>query len=315
MHPALSVIVFTVASGIGYGMLMLLAVLLPAGAMPTDRLFGAVALGLALAAIGGGLLSSTAHLGRPERAWRAFSQWRSSWLSREGVLAVASLAMLLALILVWPILQAPDDCIAATGALTGLLSAMTVVATAMIYRSLKPVARWHNRWTVPCYVAIAIASGTLWLEAAGAATGRAGLLPPGVAAALVLLAAVVKALYWHHTDRAPAPATMESATGLGAFGHVRPLDPPHTAENYVMKEMGFRIARKHAAKLRRIAGGLAVAAPLLLMGLGWILPVLRPAAALLAAPVATVGVLVERWLFFAEAKHLAMLYYRADDAA
>ena len=310
MHPAFSVIVFTVASGIGYGMLMLLAVLLPAGLVPADRLFGAVALGLALAAISGGLLASSAHLGRPERAWRAFSQWRSSWLSREGILAVASLALLLLLILVWPIFRGPADCIAATALIAGLLSAATVGATAMIYRSLKPVARWHNPWTVPCYLAIALASGALWLQAAGALTGTRGLLPPGVAAALVLLAAIVKALYWRHTDHAPATSTIGTATGLGAFGQVRPLDPPHTAENYVMKEMGFGIARKHAAKLRRLAAGLAVAVPLLLMLAGSALPALSPVTSLIAAPVATVGLLVERWLFFAEAKHLAMLYYR-----
>ena len=314
MHPAFSVILFTVASGIGYGMLMLLAVLVPAGAVPTDRLFGAAALGLALAAIGGGLMASTAHLGRPERAWRAFSQWRTSWLSREGILAVASLLALLLLALVWPILVAPDGCIDATAILAGLLSAATVAATAMIYRSLKPVARWHNRWTVPCYLTIALASGGLWLDATGAATGLANPLPRGLVALLVLLTASVKVLYWHHTDLMPATSTIGTATGLGALGQVRPLDPPHTSENYVMKEMGFRIARKHAAKLRRIAGGLGVALPLLLMALGWLVPGLGRATALLAAPIATVGVLVERWLFFAEAKHLAMLYYRADAA-
>ena len=314
MHPAFSVILFTVASGIGYGMLMLLAVLLPAGAVPTDRLFGAVALGLALAAIGGGLLASTAHLGRPERAWRAFSQWRSSWLSREGILAVGSLLAIATLALVWPILAAPRGCVDATAILAGLLSAATVGATAMIYRSLKPVARWHNGWTVPCYLTIALASGGLWLDWAGAATGTIAPLPPGLAPVLLLLAALVKTLYWRHTDRAPATTTIGTATGLGALGTVRPLDPPHTSENYVMKEMGFRIARKHAAKLRRIAGALGIAAPLALILAGSMLPALSLATALLAAPVATVGVLVERWLFFAEAKHLAMLYYRADAA-
>jgi DMSO reductase anchor subunit len=314
MHPALSVILFTVASGIGYGMLMLLALLLPAGALPADRLFGAVSLGLALACISGGLLSSTAHLGRPERAWRAFSQWRSSWLSREGVLAILSLFAIALLALVWPILAAPMSCIDATVAIAGLLSAATVAATAMIYRSLKPIARWHNGWTVPCYLAIALASGGLWLAWVGAATGEPGPLPSVVVPGLVILAGVVKVLYWRHTDRMRPTSTIGTATGLGQFGQVRPLDPPHTGENYIMKEMGFRIARKHAAKLRRIAGGLGVLAPLLLVLAGWMVPALDRPAALLAAPVATIGVLVERWLFFAEAKHVAMLYYKADVA-
>lgn len=314
MHPALSVILFTVASGIGYGMLMLLALFLPLAAGPTDRLFGAVSLGWALACIGGGLLSSTAHLGRPERAWRAFSQWRSSWLSREGVLAVLSLIALALLALVWPILAAPAACIDTTAAIAGGLAAATVAATAMIYRSLKPIARWHNRWTVPCYLTIALASGGLWLDWVGAATGDAGPLPPGVVPFLVVLAAAVKAFYWRHTDRLKSTTTIGTATGLGALGQVRPLDPPHTAANYIMKEMGFRIARKHAAKLRRIAGGLGALAPLLLLIAGGMVPALDRPAVLLAAPVATLGVLVERWLFFAEAQHVAMLYYKADAA-
>jgi DMSO reductase anchor subunit len=314
MHPALSVILFTVASGIGYGMLMLLALFLPGALAPADRLFGAVTLGLALACIGGGLLSSTAHLGRPERAWRAFSQWRSSWLSREGVLAVLSLLALALLALAWPILAAPCPWIDAAVAVAGLLSAATVGATAMIYRSLKPIARWHNGWTVPCYLTIALASGGLWLDFVGAATGDIDPLPQRFVPFLILLAAVVKALYWRHTDRMKPTTTIGTATGLGPLGQVRPLDPPHTAANYIMKEMGFRIARKHAAKLRRISGGLGVAAPLLLILAGWMVPPLARPADLLAAPVATLGVLVERWLFFAEARHVAMLYYKADAA-
>jgi len=88
MHPAFSVIFFTTASGAGYGLLALLGVSAASGLLPSDRWLGAVALGLALALVTAGLLSSTAHLGRPERAWRAFSQWRSSWLSREGVMSI-----------------------------------------------------------------------------------------------------------------------------------------------------------------------------------------------------------------------------------
>jgi len=314
MHPALSVILFTVASGIGYGMLMLLALFLPADLAPADRLFGAVSLGLALACIGGGLLSSTAHLGRPERAWRAFSQWRSSWLSREGVLAVLSLGALSLLALVWPILDEQRAGIDAAAMLAGLLALATVAATAIIYLSLKPIARWHNHWTVPCYLLLSLASGGLWLDFVGAATGNADPLPRGFVPFLLLVAGLVKFLSWHHTDGMVPTTTIGTATGLGALGQVRPLDPPHTAANYIMKEMGFRIARKHAAKLRRIAGVLGVLAPLMLMVAGWTMPALDRAADLLAAPVATVGVLVERWLFFAEAKHVAMLYYRADAA-
>ena len=90
MHPAYSVILFTTASGAGYGLLVWLCLCGLFGLVPTERWLGIAGFGLAFALITAGLLSSTAHLGRPERAWRAFSQWRTSWLSREGVMAVAT---------------------------------------------------------------------------------------------------------------------------------------------------------------------------------------------------------------------------------
>src|SRR5271154_7205492 len=88
MHPAFSIIFFTSASGAGYGLLALLGILAPLGILPPDPILGFVAMAAALGAISAGLVSSAAHLGHPERALRAFSQWRSSWLSREGVASI-----------------------------------------------------------------------------------------------------------------------------------------------------------------------------------------------------------------------------------
>ena len=90
MHPAYSVILFTTASGAGYGLLFGLALFTLVGGLPEDPAFWLGGAGLAFAMVTFGLLASTAHLGHPERAWRALSQWRSSWLSREGVAAVLS---------------------------------------------------------------------------------------------------------------------------------------------------------------------------------------------------------------------------------
>jgi len=88
MHPAKSVIYFTTATGAGYGLFIWLAVMATHGHLPATSLFGFVALAISFGLIVTGLLSSTLHLGHPERAWRAMSQWRSSWLSREGVMAI-----------------------------------------------------------------------------------------------------------------------------------------------------------------------------------------------------------------------------------
>ena len=90
MHPAPSIIVFTVLSGMGFGMLAFLGFSLDAPTGWAAFWFFLIAYALAV----GGLVSSTFHLGHPERALKAFSQWRSSWLSREGVLAVATLVVM-----------------------------------------------------------------------------------------------------------------------------------------------------------------------------------------------------------------------------
>ena len=117
-------------------------------------------------------------------------------------------------------------------------------------------------------------------------------------------------------DTAKKTYTAESATGLGHLGTVRPLDPPHTQPNYVMREMGYQIARKHAEKLRCLAVLLLFVLPLLLslMQFAPLPRALQLAFAAAAALSAAVGVLVERWLFFAEAEHVVVLYYRGGAA-
>ncbi len=318
MHPALSVIVFTTASGAGYGLLALTGLLAALGLVPADRLFGALALVLALGLVTLGLLSSTVHLGRPERAWRAFSQWRSSWLSREGVAAVATYVPAGLFALLWAGFGSTGPATSAAGLLAAAGAVVTVVCTAMIYRSLKPIQRWCNGWTVPNYLALSAMTGALWLAALAMLAG--GFRPLHAALALVAIAAaaVLKLGYWRFIDATRSASTPESATGLGALGKVRLLDPPHTEDNYLLKEMGYQVARKHAAKLRRLSVLLGFAAPAVLTlaaaalsgAAGWAAVAVQVAAALLG----TLGVLIERWLFFAEAKHTVILYYGAASA-
>lgn len=310
MHPTFSVILFTVASGAGYGLLALTGLLAPTGVLPADPRFGLAALALAFVAISVGLLSSVFHLGQPRRAWRAFSQWRTSWLSREGVASLATYAPFVLFGALWVLagrISAP------LGALSALGAAITVFCTSMIYRSLKPIPRWSNPWVVPNYLALALMTGSLWLDLLAQAFGPHPLVAL-IAPATVALAAALKVGYWQSIDTAPARSTAGSATGLSGLGTVRLFEAPHTSENYLLKEMGYRVARKHARKLRSIAIVCAFVLPGLLSLVPFAWPGLPGTLALLAAAcLAMTGVLVERWLFFAEAKHVVMLYY--GDAA
>ena len=315
MHPALSVIVFTTSSGAGYGLLAWLGILAATGRLPGDRVFGGLSLALALGAITVGLLSSTLHLGHPERAWRAFSQWRSSWLSREGVASVATYLPALLFAFGWIALGDSGGIWAIFGGASALSAIATIVCTAMIYQSLKPIQRWSNAWVLPNYLALAAMTGALWLAALASLFNTGSLLTTLIALASIALAAALKLGYWRHIDRTSSASTAGTATGLGTLGEVRLFEAPHTAENYLLKEMSYRIARKHAAKLRVIALVAGFAAPfaLMLAPLAFSQPV-TSVATIAAAVLATAGILVERWLFFAEAKHTVTLFYGAASA-
>lgn len=310
MHPAYSVIFFTGASGAGYALLALMSLLGILGVLPAERWFGLTGFLVGLIAITGGLLSSTYHLGRPERAWRAISQWRSSWLSREGVLALFAYLPAGLTALGWVIFE---EIWLASALILAFAAIATIATTSMIYASLKTVRRWSNGWTTPAYIALGCASGAIWLFLIGTIWGIDVGVLRAIAAVSLVAAGAVKLGYWRFVDTDKGVATAGSATGLDRFGKVRLLTAPHTEENYLLREMGFRIARKHAVKLRWIAFGLGFALPLFLV-------LLAPGSALgvvmlLAATLANAaGTLTERWLFFAEARHTVTLYYGADRA-
>lgn len=313
MHPAYSIIFFTTASGAGYGILALLGVLAAAGVILPDRWLGVTGFLLGLGLVTFGLLSSTFHLGHPERAWRALSQWRSSWLSREGVLAIATYVPVVLFAFGWVVLSRTDGIWALFGLLGAVGAVATVYCTAMIYRSLAAIPQWHQPLVPLVYLVLGLASGAVWLNAL---LGLFATPVPSVAvfaAAAAFVAWRVKRSYWQRIDAAPKDSTAESATGLGRFGAVSLLEPPHTEANYLQQEMGYRIARKHAERLRLIAGwgGFLLPVPLIAMQMLALGSWPGTLAALLAALLFSVGTVVERWLFFAEAQHKVMLYYGA----
>jgi DMSO reductase anchor subunit len=313
MHPALSIVFFTTASGAGFALLLLLGLGAPLGFVPPSASFGFAALALAVLLALAGLASSAFHLGRPERAWRAFSQWRSSWLSREGVFSVLTFLPAAMFGIGWVFFGTTRGLVGLCGILAAALAAMTIYCTGMIYASLRPIHQWHNPWVVPNYFALGLTSAFLLLNFLVRLWEQSA---PGVAVSTVILVVVAWSLkegYWRSIDTTSAPSTVASATLLGSRGKVRMLEPPHTEENYLLKEMGFAIARKHRLRLRGIVRLFAFALPALLtllaLAVGGVFGVV---AAGLAVAGAGLGLVVERWLFFAEAKHTVTLYYGAE---
>jgi DMSO reductase anchor subunit len=248
MHPAPSVIFFSTFSGLGFGLLFFLGLGFPGVTGWTAFAFFTIAYLLAV----GGLISSTFHLGHPERALKAFSQWRSSWLSREGWCAVAAL-VIMALYGVGLVFF--DARWTLLGILGAFLSIGTVFTTAMIYGQLKTIPRWNISLTPAYFLSISIAGGALM---AGQVTW---------AIALLVIAGAIQLATWMIGDKAFATSgtDMASATQLGNIGTVRAFEPPHTGTNYLLREFVHVIGRKHAQKLRVIAIGLMAVLPVFLL--------------------------------------------------
>lgn len=338
MRPTFSIIFFTVMSGAGYGlwMVMALALLVSWTGSQTD---GGMALmmspelsicglGAGFVLVSCGLVSSLGHLGQPQRAWRALSQWRSSWLSREGVAAI--LTYLPALFLLYALFDrtwmAPDPGVLAIsshsagtlGSKHGIASALllagslaTVFCTANIYASLKPVRAWHTPHVAAGYLLLGIYSGCLWtwaLSGAGHGSNTDLRALPGLVVLTGIASAVLKYRYWRCIDALPEMDAGE-ATGLASMGTVRSFEQPHTEENYLTHEMGFRVARKHSRKLRRISFATGIGLPVALVLSGLLFPSFAAPASWIALASGMTGIFVERWLFFAEARHTVMLYY------
>jgi DMSO reductase anchor subunit len=316
MHPAKSVIFFTTASGAGYGLLSLLLLGDILGLIPIHFWLAFCGYAVSFGLIAGGLLSSTFHLGHPERAWRALTQWRSSWLSREGVMAV--LTFIPTGFYALHQLFFPDLLLGIMG-LVGVIGVVcaivTVYCTAMIYASLKPIHAWSNSYVPVGYLLLALMSGLLLLNGLLAIWGYVAASLQLVTLLVLIGGLVWKVAYWRFLDSSKSISSPESATGLGEFGSVNLFEAPHTEANYLMKEMGFKIARKHSAKLRLITLMAAFVAPGLLIMISLFTGAVGSAIFLILALVAmAIGIVTERWLFFAEARHTVGLYYGASHA-
>ncbi|MBE9636051.1 dimethyl sulfoxide reductase anchor subunit family protein [Salipiger mangrovisoli] len=286
MHPAPSLVLFTTLSGLGFGLLAWLGV----APSPPRGLAGLGPLALAYALCLSGLAASAAHLGRRDRALKAFSQWRTSWLSREAWAALATLLLGggfgLSLLLGQPV--RPLGWLTAAAALT------TVLCTGMIYAQLRSVPRWHHSSTPALFLAYALTGGAL----------LAGQRWPALA--LLIGTAALQLWVWHDGGSrfARSGSTLASATGLGAQGRPRALFPPHSGSSYLTREMVFVVARRHASKLRVLAGLCAFLLPAALLLLGAL-----PYFGLISLASHVTGVFLSRWVFFAEAEHVVGLYY------
>ena len=314
MKPALSIVFFTVSSGAGLGLLALgaLADLFAPGTLSARIEWRGALLGVAL--VGAGLAASVLHLANPRNAWRSFARFGTSWLSREAVFAVA----LFPVAGIYTIILATE---AVSGwrtffALATMVFAWAVLlSTAMIYASLKPIRQWRTPWTPVNYLLLGHWSGALLLLA----TASAYAAPPrrwfALALALGAAALAAKLAYWFSIGMGTKGSfTLERAIGVDQGVHgpgpmsvaqARLLEVGHSHGTFLTKEFVFTLARRYAIALRAVAIVLGFGLPF-----AWLISdSARWQPGLGAAVCCIIGLLAERWLFFAEARHTVRLYH------
>ncbi len=275
MKPALSIVFFTVISGAGLGLLSLLALF--------SR--GGNGILVAMVLVSAGLLASVLHLANPRNAWRSFSRFRTSWLSREAVFAV----------LLYPAAAAWFFNVPFFSIIVLVLSWVILFCTAMIYASLKPIREWRTPLTPVNYFLLGHYSGAaLALAITGDPVFRIAFL-------VLLLAAGAAKVWYYRAIENPNPASLSSALAMPTAARIKLLDAGHTHGNFLTDEFAFRLARARAEELRVAVAVAGFLLPLLLV-------LLLKDANRLAAILCIGGLLVERWLFFAEARHTVNLY-------
>lgn len=303
MHPAFSVISFTTLLGAAQGLVAALAVLKLLGhTVPHLVALLVVATVLLVISLG----ASFFHLGHPERAWRAAAMWRTSWLSREVIVlpAFIGLVMLWAFLewrglpaswIVWPVIVA---------------SAGLWLCTAMIYACIKFIQEWAHPITVVNYAVLGLASGLVLLLALLAGLNAPAdlihMLAPW-AVGLTLLGFVTRAVSVRRNARLNPRSTLQSATGI-PHSVIAQKSMGMSAGAFNTREFFHGKTEFFVRNVKSIMWGLCFVAPLILVVVAatthWHLLLV------LAFPVQYLGLLSERWLFFAQARHPQNLYYQ-----
>ena len=289
MHPAPSIILFTVLSGFGFGLISIIGLLQFLSVISMFDLIIYSIIGVIFATVG--LVSSFFHLANKKNAIKSLSQWQTSWLSREAIASIFCLLVVFGNI-IWAVSQ--NNYISEVGVVLFFLSLFTIFTTSMIYAQLKTVPSWNNALTPAIFVCAALTGGAILL------TDYASLV-------LLLVFGTLQISFWYIADRGfqDKETSVGTALGYNKNEEIRPFDVAHTNRNYLLNEMVYKVARKHSVKIRYISFFMAFVFP---MSLILIFPD-NFSISVSAITIHLIGIYFSRWLFFAEAKHSVSFYY------
>lgn len=323
MHPAFSVIFLTTLIGVGQGLFLALftgqsyAAVQLVPAQDSTTFYGTGAM-IAFTFLVGGLIASFFHLGRPERAWRSAAMWRTSWLSREVIV----LPMVMGLIFVYSLMHFFGwDTVLYTsktgttlqlsliiGALGMLATFLLFICTGMIYATIKFLQEWACALTVINYLLLGTASGFTLAAAFASATAPDLLgLYGNWAIIIAAFAFLTRGGSLIRNARLKAKSTLQTAIGIR---HPKIQQKAMGMQGGSMNTRDF-FHHKTAAFMKIIKWSfmiLVFPVPIILL---WIGVDSGSTSILLGAFIIQyIGLIAERWFFFAQANHPQNLYYQ-----
>jgi len=310
MRPAFSVVFLTTLIGVGQGLFLALYAAELLGALgfapPPGKRFLAIGAAYAVTFTAGGLVASVFHLGRPERAWRAASMWRTSCLSRE----VIALPAFMALATLWGAAQFQErEGTLALGAATAVSAFALFACTGMVYACIEFLQEWRSHWTLVNFTLMGCASG--FALAASLATADAAELAPYYAAGMLVLttaALAARAASLARNAGIRHRSTLQSAIGV-ANPRIRQIAQGFTGSSFNTIEFFHGLPAARMRQLRFTFLALAFVIPSALAA-AWLATRLHGLLAL-AFAAQYGGLVIERWYFLADSTHPQNLYYQS----
>lgn len=324
MHPAFSVIFLTTLIGAGQGLFLALVTgqiysLANLLEIQDSVRFYATGSLLALALLTAGLFASFFHLGHPERAWRSAAQWRTSWLSREVIV----LPLFMGLVFLYSVVHYFDltkpmflvrnvisvDASLILGVLAAIAAFALYVCTAMIYASLKFLQEWHSPLTVANFTLLGLASGFTLAAAFSAWTGGSLVTFYGSWAVIfTVMAAISRGMSLYRNANIKYKSSLQTAIGV-RHPKIQQRSQGFMGGSFNTREFFHGASDRTVMLVRRFFILSVFIVPVVLLAASYFMA--SPYLPALAILIQYIGLLAERWYFFAEARHPQNLYYQS----
>ena len=308
MRPQFSIIFFTTLAGMAQGLLFFIALLNIEAPILSAPFLAMLALPVSFILLILSLVASFFHLGHPERAWRAAMMWRTSWLSRE-VIALPVVMLLTAM----TFLFVASGLVPSWLWIALLISILALwICTAKIYQCIRFIQEWSHPSTLSNFILLGLTSGGLLLEfllilwnEPSAPLGMSMI--SGANFILLFLALNLKLWIWRRNQKLKPMSNLASATGIKG-SNIRQTSMGFMGGSFNTREFFHHQTDRVISNIRKIILLMTYVGPMVLLAFSMNSPSIAQIA--IALVMHYIGLLAERWMFFAEANHPQNLYYQ-----